>query len=166
MCKTERPLTEFHKDKTKRAGRRACCKHCIKAIRDSSRERIREQLIQWRDANPGYQSAWRKANRHLVWQATYRQRAKEYGFKPVIEQFTAQDLIERYGDACAHCGGEWRQIDHYPVAVALGGSHTLENVRPSCALCNWANSGQIKKQRKALTKERRMLEHECSEEGN
>jgi 5-methylcytosine-specific restriction endonuclease McrA len=75
-------------------------------------------------------------NPHKKWANSYRQRAKALGFKPIIEEFLRDQVLERYGDGCFYCSvGSFEQLDHY-VPIELGGEHTLANVRPSCARCN------------------------------
>ena len=61
-----------------------------------------------------------------------------------IEPFTKADVIERWGGGCWHCArlgecGEFEELDHHPVPIRHGGSHTLENVRPSC---RWHNASE------------------------
>ena len=92
--------------------------------------------------------AWAIANPHTSWESGYRVRARKHGHEPVVESFTRDDVIDRYGDACAHCGGPFEELDHYPVPVALGGPHSLDNAVPSCMPCNRANVWEI---RRALT---------------
>jgi hypothetical protein len=66
----------------------------------------------------------------------YSRRARMYGHCPVVESFTTQQLIERHGDGCFHCGiGDFECIDHV-VCVRVGGHHTLDNAVPSCQNCN------------------------------
>ena len=56
--------------------------------------------------------------------------------RPVVEPFTTQQLIERHGDRCFHCGaGDFECIDHL-VCVRVGGHHTLDNTVPCCQKCN------------------------------
>ena len=45
-------------------------------------------------------------------------------------------LVARYGDACFHCGGDFEELDHFPIPVSQGGPHALDNCRPSCTPCN------------------------------
>ena len=66
----------------------------------------------------------------------YIRRARMYGHRPVVESFTTQQLIERHGDGCFHCGtGDFECIDHL-MCVRVGGHHTLDNAVPSCHECN------------------------------
>ena len=85
---------------------------------------------------------YRRANPHVPWLNSYRQRATRFGHPLVVEDFTKPDVIDRYGDACFYCGGAFEHLDHY-VPISKGGPHTLDNVRPSCAACNLAKFQQV-----------------------
>lgn len=110
-------------------------------------ERIAAYKAEYQAANRERLAEYRADNPHIGWESKYRTRAREFGFEPVIESFTRAELTARYGDACAHCGGPFEELDHYPVPVALGGAHTLDNTRPSCGPCNWAQGATIRDQR-------------------
>lgn len=86
------------------------------------------------------QAEYYAKNPHVHWEHGYRVRAREYGFELVIESFTEDDLIARYGNQCWHCGGPFEELDHHPVPVAHGGPHILENCKPSCVRCNRART--------------------------
>lgn len=60
----------------------------------------------------------------------------------VVEKFDHQDIISKYGSKCVYCGRAFTHIDHY-VPLSKGGSHTLENVRPSCEMCNLTKSNKL-----------------------
>lgn len=75
------------------------------------------------------------ANPHLVWKKTAIYRLKQFGFTPVVEDFTRDDVVRIYGDACFYCGGEFVELDHF-VPLIAGGPHTLANARPCCVGCN------------------------------
>lgn len=60
----------------------------------------------------------------------------------IIEIFTHQDIINRYGNKCFYCDGLFIHIDHY-MPLSRGGTHTLENVRPSCEHCNLTKSNKL-----------------------
>lgn len=111
-----------------------------------NRERVRGQKRAWYAANADRererQRAYHAAHPEVSWASGYRARAVAFGFTPHVEEFTYADVIETYGNGCAHCtDGEFEHLDHYPVPVALGGLHSLDNVRPSCASCNRAGAG-------------------------
>lgn len=155
-CGIVKPLPEFVRSKVTRSGYLGHCRQCERARvrqwraenrgRDSERrrayrvahiERERERVQEWHAENPG-----------RVWAHGYRQRAAQYGHEPAVVPFTREELIDVYGDACYHCGDEWTELDHWPVAVAEGGEHRLENVVPSCAPCNSAGAVEIRKRRR------------------
>lgn len=98
------------------SGPHGCLPKCIDCKRRDSRE-------------------YHQKNPHVGWAADYRARARRFGFDPMVERFTRDEVVTRYGDACSYCGGAFEELDHW-VPVELGGEHTLDNVRPSCHRCN------------------------------
>ena len=139
-CGEVKPLEAYSRDRRTADGRRSRCKTCQ-----------RSESAAWRESHPDYHSAWYSSHKALKstlnaayrarhpevdWEGGYRSRARKFGFEPVVERFTRAELTARYGDACAHCGGPFEQLDHYPVPVSRGGPHTLDNCRPSCGACN------------------------------
>ena len=163
-CQETKPLEEFGAAGHRKDGRRSDCKACQAAAARERRARDPESARaydrQWKAANRDKARAsfrrWRAANverererariyhaerPHVAWVARYRVRVRALGVAEIVEDFTRADVVDRYGDACAHCGGPFEELDHYPVPVAQGGPHTLDNVRPSCAGCNRAGGG-------------------------
>ena len=148
-CRELKPVSEFYEDK--RAGRlMSICKACTlarsAAYRAANRQRIRAQGAAYRASDAERERArdaareWYAKNREAaLWYRKvqkYRTRAERYGFEPVIESFTRADVLARWGDGCHYCEtGAFEHLDHY-VPVIEGGTHTLENVRPSCGACN------------------------------
>lgn len=150
-CRETKPRDEFHNDKSKKDGKCFRCKACAIAKTrkwySENKDRHAAQGKAYYQANREHEAArqadYYQANPHVHWEARYRRRAKKYGFEVVIESFTRDELIARWGDACWHCGGLFEQLDHL-TAVVHGGHHTIENCRPSCAACNqrtWRESG-------------------------
>jgi hypothetical protein len=70
-CETVKPLSEFHKNRTKKDGHAAICRICKKPHDknwlDNNRERARANSSAWKQDNPerqaAYNSTWRKHNR-------------------------------------------------------------------------------------------------------
>lgn len=65
-----------------------------------------------------------------------------------------KSVYERYGGRCGYCGCEMEmkqmQVDHM-VAFRSGGSNELENLMPSCRMCNYyKGSGGIESFRKEM----------------
>lgn len=154
-CGQTKSLAEYSKSGRGRGGRRAVCKMCVAVYRAANRTGIAAYRAAYDEANrekvAAYSAAYRKANRdkvahkdavyhkanpHTGWAARYRHRCREFGLIPVVEPFTRDDVVSRYGDTCYYCAdGPFEHLDHH-VPVAAGGAHTIENVRPACAPCN------------------------------
>jgi HNH endonuclease len=142
-CGEAKPLDKFRRDPKGKQGVAASCKACKTAQdaayralnRDRRRAALRAHYAAKRDKGRADRRAYHAANPHIGWSKCYRERARRYGFIPVVEPFTRADVIDHYGDACHYCGAAFEELDHY-VAVRDGGPHSLENVRPSCAACN------------------------------
>lgn len=144
-CGESKPRAGFHKDKSKADGLRFKCKACASGEYSSwyskNRDQARATKADYYKAHRGQElnrmSALYAEKPHLWWVKRYRTRALSYGFRPVVESFTRDELVARWGDLCWHCGGDFEQLDHFPVPVVRGGHHTIENCRPSCAECNY-----------------------------
>lgn len=144
-CKGSKPYSDFSKRSAAKDGRQAYCRECSKARSAARYEAKREESLDWQkdyyernlDMRRQYAVQYMNENQHCGWKSLYVRRCKQYGFTPVIEDFTESDLIVRYGNCCFWCGGEWTDLDHVK-AVRDGGHHTIENARPSCAPCNLA----------------------------
>ena len=160
-CGEVKSLEEFTRQKKASGGRRARCRACMREdgrqYREQNRESERARVRRWREENPqprrpkrppltpeerrerrrAYDARYRAEHPEVGWRSAYRHRAKHYGHEPVVEAFTRDDVIARWGDGCWHCpDGEFEELDHFPVSVADGGSHTLDNVRPACRRSN------------------------------
>lgn len=163
-CREVKPLTEYHRDKNRKDGRVTRCKRCRQIDKAEYYSQNRETLLAYKAEyysrnrddvlarkaeyharpevkahNAEYRAEYYQANPHIQWEAAYRRRARAYGFDyliPSLQSFTREDLIWLHGDRCYHCGGEWDQLDHWPLAISQGGMHALFNAVPSCADCN------------------------------
>lgn len=83
----------------------------------------RAAVKKWKISNP------EKARNHCRIRRARKKNA-------IIEFFTTEQLIKKYGNNCFYClNGSFEHLDHY-IPLSKGGSHTLENVRPSCQKCN------------------------------
>lgn len=89
-----------------------------------------------RGKDPDVRSARRAASRR----SESRRRALKAG--STIAHLTKQDfddILKDFGSACWVCGVELNEDilhwDHYQP-LSRGGSHTKENLRPACSMCN------------------------------
>lgn len=55
---------------------------------------------------------------------------------------TRERVFAAYGRACWRCGAYATTVDHV-VAVALGGGHGLDNLRPCCQRCNSSTGASL-----------------------
>jgi len=171
-CGDTKLVDQFHRDSGSSDGLRSSCRACrsdqmaayysinrgtkqvsAAEFRAANPDRIREADAARYRASRGKKLAWQRdyyyANIHVQWKNGYMKRARRYGLNPVTESFSRDDLIARWGDTCWHCGGPFEELDHYPLAVALGGAHTLDNCRPSCLRCNRAETAAVRARRRA-----------------
>lgn len=113
--------------------------------REANGDRIRAQQAEYYNANVDQIRAHQAANPHIGWEARYRTRCRKFGYVPVIESFTSDDMIEYWGNGerCIYCNGPFREIDHM-IPVGLGGHHVITNVAPSCRPCNRQNIWTIR----------------------
>lgn len=111
-----------------------------KAYREANRDSILEKQREY-DAKNQQRIAERVTeyyarNPEKKWVNNYQSRARKRGYAAVVKEFTKQDIVDTYGDACHYCGvSAFEEIDHH-IPVAAGGEHSLENVRPCCSQCN------------------------------
>ena len=47
-----------------------------------------------------------------------------------------------YGERCIYCNGKYEHLDHI-IPISKGGSHTKNNLAPSCAKCNLSKHNKI-----------------------
>jgi hypothetical protein len=90
---------------------------------------------------------WRRARSNEV----YKKRAAQIRANGEVEEFSTNDVIEKWGNTCHICefpidleaptqtgteGWEWGlHLDHV-VSIFRGGTHTLDNCKPAHAVCN------------------------------
>ena len=139
-CGEDKALSAYPIDNSKRGGRHTICKSCRSARNVEYYAERREYHAEYHAAHSARiserKAQYRVAKPHVTWEAAYRRRALAKDVEPKVESFTKDQLIARWGDACAHCGGGWTEVDHYPIPIAQGGAHSLDNCRPSCSPCN------------------------------
>ncbi len=108
----------------------------------NNRGRLRDKSAKWRASNLD------KA-REVSRMGSHRRRARMAGGR--VEKYTETQVLAAYGSNCHICGGQidlkaprrsgepgWEKslhIDHF-LEISLGGSDTLDNVRPSHGVCN------------------------------
>lgn len=117
MCKVEKELDNFHRNKASKDGHTTRCKECAKAYN-----------LQWQAANPEKAKyAWRTAEAKS--RDNLRSRARKYG----LTKEELESLIESANGVCEICKrvpDRWLVVDH---------CHNTEIVRGMlCERCNQA----------------------------
>jgi 5-methylcytosine-specific restriction endonuclease McrA len=131
-------------------GYRKQCKVCVKIRRatyyiknkESIKEKVRKRYD--REKHTLYSREWvnknREKRREINRASELRRRAAK--IKSPFDNFSTLDVMQRWGDKCYYCGAKFEHIDHY-IPLSKGGSHTLENVRPSCSFCNTSKNNKM-----------------------
>lgn len=170
ICHVVKPLSEFHKDRTRVDGRQYRCKSCQSAY---TKKRRADDY----DAHITYHRAYREANRERRRQqerASYqrrieherargRRRAKDprakvsrraikARYRARLAQaegsFSAEDIrsrLEAQKGRCHWCGVKLDSSYHVDHVIPLiqGGSNHPHNICISCPTCNKAKSGKM-----------------------
>ena len=155
-CREEFPATLefFYKAKNGLRGECKKCKRSNSAQRlldnpgydkrryENNREQQIERAKAWKKANKEhyaeYQKQWKKNNPEKRRAADTKRRALKKG-ATVGKPFGPNDVLDKWGMDCHICKtpidiDNWHMEHVHPLAK--GGSHTLENVKPSHPLCN------------------------------
>jgi hypothetical protein len=125
-----------------------------KAYYKANPKKVKAIVKAWAKANlekkKANDKAWKKANPEKEKAYANRRRARKLGNG--FEPYTHEEIFKTYGTNCYLCdmpinlqvsgkpgsNPQWRSglnIEHF-IDIALGGSDTIENVRPSHAWCN------------------------------
>lgn len=161
-CLEEKPLDEFHNDKSRRDGKRDRCKTCARISTSKyyseNKEKVIENAAKWQKDNKEryreissksyyknikerrvkgshYSALWAKNNPDKCRDKTALRAARklELDTGNVAEW---SDLLDFYGDSCMKCGSsDVLTLDHIKPMV-LGGLHDTYNFQILCKSCN------------------------------
>ena len=141
-CNTVKDYSEFYAQERGAGGVGSRCINCtkIKNLIYSAENSEKKKLAS---------SNWRKNNPGGVRRQAARRRARIRN--SISEHYTEQQVILKHGSNCHLCGSvidlnanrsvgsvNWElslHIDHI-IPISIGGSDTLDNVKPSHGLCN------------------------------
>ena len=151
----------FHRKKETLSSRcRECENHRKRKYRASNLELVREQeRIRYSKVPNKDRERNREYNRRKPEVAAARRRVRRArANKNIVEPYSIEEVLSKYGTVCALCGDEidlflprraglkgWElglQIDHV-LPIVAGGPDTLENVRPTHGKCNLAKGRKI-----------------------
>ncbi len=145
-CGEEKALSEFHKDRCKKAGTKSRCKVCIRAYNAKYIEEKKaydaKRYAKNREKDIARVTRWRKDNPEKSRASDHRRRARKANAKGT---FTADDWKQRlaYHDyKCIYCGVEkhdtkekYLTMEHL-IPLSRGGTNWPSNLAPSCMSCN------------------------------
>ncbi len=162
-CDSIKPVSEFHKNRSKNDGLAIHCKVCKKirdkAYADRNRDRISEQGKTWYAANKERasksRSLWYSKNReqraeyYRRWRLENPELERQYGAKKralkrsvFVETVTVAELRKRDGDNCYLCLEPLQfevyravHIEHR-IPLSRGGEHSYANTALACSECN------------------------------
>lgn len=112
--------------RAKNSGKIAATK---KAYNLKNQEKIAMQKTGWRAANK---------ERERLYSATRRARKRQNGIFVVTNKDVSRLLIM----PCLYCGSPSESIDHI-IPLALGGTHSIGNLAPSCKPCNLSKGSKF-----------------------
>jgi 5-methylcytosine-specific restriction endonuclease McrA len=126
------------------------------AYRESRNRSNRSWVEKNKEKVFGYSSKWRKNNPEKYREYDRKRRALKR--ENLYEPYNENQVLERYGSSCHICNKKidlsakrsagafgWHNslhIDHV-VPISKGGEDTLNNVRPSHAICNLKKSSRM-----------------------
>lgn len=119
----------YHKNKLRIAEQRS-----LRRLNDGGRISTRERNN-------------RRSNieRYRMYCKAYAARRKELPATLTNEEW--QWLIDQTEQSCIYCGDKPEQLEQeHVIPVTMGGGYTLENIRPSCLVCNRKKGGRTPEQ--------------------
>lgn len=162
VCKTEKDLSEFGKQKGSSTGLRSACKKChtekaklyaannkekIQAYRKAynfeNREHIRNQCKSYRAMNADFVKSinanWKKENSDLVKIYNQNRKAKKRMQAGQISKGIVKKLMALQEGKCTNCKADLHEVGHHLdhiMPIDLGGAHADENLQLLCPTCN------------------------------
>lgn len=161
ICGEEKDISNYHKHKVSKGGRKARCKTCILSavikVKDMSpaelikfRERTRRNALKFYYLHRDKISAYRAKNvneilRRRKLNPLYlekksviysRRRARKLGNggKHTVDEWI---ILKNYFDnKCANCRSIEKLTKDHIIPISKGGTDDIENIQPLCRTCN------------------------------
>jgi 5-methylcytosine-specific restriction endonuclease McrA len=159
-CGKYKPLSEFHKNKSRKDGVNGWCKLCmsekLKARYQEKHDHILEQARLYRINNPekrklickNYRQSHREERRKNEYRL-YHTNPKKYLLRKLVvrhrkrvsenDGFTATEweaLCKKSDYRCVACKQKKPLTVDHVIPISQGGSNQIENIQPLCVVCN------------------------------
>lgn len=151
-CKTEKSISEFHKDPTKPDGYNSSCRQCKRAYRISpfyrERERELERTPEWKARKKRYFQTDKGKFQMSREDHRYRTRNnKNPGAKHTLTYLEWQYILLKQENKCAVCGvsfdSDIKPVRDCMVPLSKGGFLTLGNAQALCFRCNTVKNSKV-----------------------
>ena len=141
-CKTEKPLTDFYKNRSNKDGLQSSCRVCCRADAQRHYAKNKEQRDDY------FQEYRRTHRKEHLWGCRLQNARKHGCFILDLTPEEWDELLGRFGGLCAYCGAEKKpgQVDvglDHMVPMCWGGQHTLSNIVPCCVRCNPSKNSKL-----------------------
>ena len=144
-CGVNKPLSDYHRNATRRDGHLEQCKVCFNRIGRESYNKEGSQSKKRRVARSKtprvrFESKANDANRS----------AKHYGLSGRINRRQVVGMFESHGYCCYYCGVQSDDpkvmtLDHVEP-MSKGGENVIQNCVPACWNCNAAKGSQTEQE--------------------
>ena len=133
-CRTEKLVSEFTPDRTKKDGFCLSCKLCRSAAQRLWSKENPHLIAEWLAKNPNYLTEWRKERFWYSGDRDSVRRAKKFGCK--IYTITGADYKKLFLGRCAACGSCDNLTTDHIIPLSRKGSHSIGNLQILCLSCN------------------------------
>lgn len=135
-------IREYHRKY--QAGRLDKHRESNRKYRTNNPEKEREARRKWRTENPEkvreLGRKYRSENPEVGRANASRRRASIK--TSVSDAPTAKQISDLMKDPCLYCGEPSKHADHV-IPLSRGGDHTIDNLVPSCAACNFSKGAKL-----------------------